>query len=183
MKLQVVALITAFSLSGCLVISKNKPVEEAETVKSLSSNVIDFKPSDVVTRVETKGQVICEASKPCTELTFDWKRQNNTLYKVTADLYDQQQFNIQRVDFQIDGNSFPFTASATPSTRSVLNSTLTNSSNFIEVPLSFINRFNKAKEIIVTVGTDKGDITHAVLKDGKESFAYKTFKNGYGHSE
>ena len=41
----------------------------------------------------------------------------------------------------------------------------------------------KAKEINVTVVTDKGEISHAVLKDGKESFAYKTFKNGYGHTE
>ena len=46
-----------------------------------------------------------------------------------------------------------------------------------------INASNKAKEINVTVVTDKGEISHAVLKDGKESFAYKTFKNGYGHTE
>lgn len=179
MKLQIIALITAFSLSGCLVISKNKPAEDAETVKSLTSNVIDFKPSEAAARVETKGQVICEAEKPCTELSFDWQRQSNTLYKVTADLYNEQQFNISRVDFQIDGNSFPFTASPNPASRTVLNSSLINSSNFIEVPFSFLNRFNKAKEIIVTVVTDKGDITHAVLKDDKESFAYKTFKNGF----
>ncbi|MBP6114188.1 MAG: hypothetical protein KA474_05600 [Acinetobacter sp.] len=183
MKLQIIAVITAVSLSGCLVVSKNEPTEEAETIKTLTSNVIDFKPSDVVTRVETKGQVICEASKPCTELTFDWKKQSNTLYKVTADLYDQEQFNIQAVNFQIDGNSFPFSASPKTALRPVLTSTVTNSSNFIEVPLSFINRFNKAKEINVTVVTDKGEISHAVLKDGKESFAYKTFKNGYGHTE
>ena len=51
MKLQIIAVITAVSLSGCLVVSKNEPTEEAETVKTLTSNVIDFKPSDVVTRV------------------------------------------------------------------------------------------------------------------------------------
>lgn len=178
MKLQIVALFTALSLSGCIVVS-TKP----DATKPYNSNAIAFKPSDVIHRVETKGQVICEPSKPCTEITFDWKRQPSNLYKVTADLYDQEQFNIERIVFQIDGQSYPYNASSKTSLRPVLNTTMTNSSNYIEVPTSFIDRFNSASEILVTVVTEKGEISHAILKDGQESFAYKTFKRGYSQSD
>lgn len=179
MKLHIVALVTALSLSGCIVVSTKNP----DATKPYHQNVIEFKPSESAKRIETTGQVICEPSKPCTELTFDWKKQSNELYKVTADLYDQEQFNIEHVNFQLDGEAFPFKASPKTGLRPVLNSTLINSSNLIEVPASFIDRFDKAKEINVSVVTDKGEISHAVLKDGKESFAYKTFKNGYGHTK
>lgn len=181
MKLQLLALATAISLSGCIVFptSSNK----ADPTRPYNTNAISFKPGDSVQRVETKGQVICEANKPCTELTFDWKVQPNNLYKVTADLYDQEQFNIERIVFQLDGQSYPYDASPKTSLRPVLNTTMTNSQNSIEVPASFINRFNSASAINVSVITEKGEISHAVLKDGQESYAYKTFKRGYAQND
>lgn len=178
MKLVLVSLFTALSLSGCIVFS-TKP----EANKPYKSNAIDFKPTDKISRVETKGQVICEASKPCPEITFDWKPQINNLYKVRADLYNDEKFDIQRVVFKIDGQSYPFMSAGQTVQRPVLHSQMTNSSNYVDVPASFINRFNSAKAIDISIVTEKGEISHAILKDGQESFAYKTFKRGYAQKQ
>lgn len=177
MKLVLVSLVTALTLSGCIVIS-NKP----NPTKPYQSNVIDFKPSEQANRVTTKGQVICEASKPCPELTFDWQQQANGLYKVRTDIYDREKFTIQSVSFKLDGQNYPYTSTGQTSQRAVLNSDMTNSANFLEVPKSFIDSFNKAKAIDFSIITDKGEITYSILKDGKESFAYKTFQRGYAQN-
>lgn len=175
MKLQLISLVTALSLSGCIVF----PVKKADVTKPYNNSAIDFKPSNNVQRVETTGQLICEAGKPCTELTFDWKLQSSNLYKMHADLYDQQPYEIQKVVLKVDGQNYPYMTVAKTSQKQILNSTLINSSNYIEVPTSLINIFYNAKAIDVTVFTDKGEITHAALKDGEESRAFKTFKRGY----
>lgn len=177
MKLVLVSLFTAISLSGCIVVS-TKP----DSTKSYQSNVVDFKPSDQISRVETKGQVICEASKPCPEITFDWKLQPNNLYKVHADFYDNEKFDIQRLIFLIDGQAFEFNVTGQTIQRPVLNSQMINSSNFIDVPASFINKFNAAKAIDISIVTEKGEISHSILKEDKVSFAYKTFKRGYSQT-
>ena len=177
MKLVLVSLVTAITLSGCIVVS-TKP----DTTKPYQSNVIDFKPTDQISRVETKGQVICEASKPCPEITFDWKLQPNNLYKVRVDFYDNEKFDIQRITFLIDGQSFEFNATAQTSQRPVLNSQLINSANFIDVPASFVDKFNGAKTIDISITTEKGEISHSILKEDKVSLAYKTFKRGYSQT-
>lgn len=175
MKLQLISLITALSLSGCIVF----PVKKADSTKPYNDSAIDFKPSNNVQRVETTGQVICEAGKPCTELTFDWKLQSNNLYKVRTDLYDPLAYDIQKVVLKVDGQNYPYMPTTKTSQKSVLNSSLINSSNYIEVPASLIKIFYNAKAIDVTLFTDKGEISHAALKDGEESRAFKTFKRGY----
>lgn len=177
MKLVLVSLVTAITLSGCIVVS-TKP----DTAKPYRSNVVDFKPADQISRVETKGQAICEASKPCPEITFDWKLQPNNLYKVRADFYDNEKFDIQRIIFLVDGQSYEFNATAQTSQRPVLNSQLINSSNYIDVPVSFVHKFNNAKTIDMSITTEKGEISHSLLKEDKISFAYKTFKRGYSQT-
>ncbi len=177
MKLVLVSLVTAITLSGCIVVS-TKP----DTTKPYKSNVIDFKPSDQISRVETKGQVICEASKPCPEITFDWKIQPNNLYNVRADFYDNEKRDIQRIVFLVDGQSYEFISTGQTQQRPVLNSQMINSSNSIDVPASFINKFNAAKTIDISIVTEKGEISHSILKEDKVSFAYKTFKRGYGQT-
>lgn len=175
MKLQLISLVTALSLSGCIIF----PIKKADVTKPYHDSAIDFKPSNNVNRVETTGQVICEAGKPCTELTFDWKLQSNNLYKVRADLYDQQAYDIQKIVLKVDGQNYPYMPTNKSVQKPVLASNLINSSNFIEVPTSMINIFYNAKAIDLLVFTDKGEISHAVLKDGEESRAFKTFKRGY----
>ena len=176
MKLVLISLVTAITLSGCIVVS-TKP----DTTNPYKSNVIEFKPADQVSRVETKGQVICEASKPCPEITFDWKLQPNNLYKVRVDFYDNEKFDIQRIVFLIDEQSHEFKVIAPTTQRAVLNSQMINSSNYIDVASSFIYKFNSAKTIDISILTEKGEISHSILKEDKSSFAYKTFKNGYAH--
>ncbi|AMW78941.1 hypothetical protein AMD27_08660 [Acinetobacter sp. TGL-Y2] len=174
MKLVLVSLVTAIALSGCIVVS-TKP----DSTKPYQSNVIDFKPTDQISRVETKGQVICEASKPCPEITFEWKLQPNNLYKVRADFYDNEKFDIQRIVFRLDGQPHEFNVTGATTQRPVLNSQMVNSSNYIDVPASFLNNFNSAKAIDISIVTEKGDISHSILKEDKVSFAYKTFNSGY----
>ena len=176
MKVQFISILTALSLSGCIVVS-NKP--NASSAKAYASNVIDFKPSENAKRIETRGQVICEPSKPCTELTFDWKQQSNNLLRVHTNLFDRKSFDIKQVIFTLDGQTYPYTTLTQTNTRSVNNSDLINSTNYIDVPMNFIVMFDQAKAIDIAVVTDQGAITHSILKDGHASFAYQTFKSGY----
>lgn len=167
-------LLTSISLTGCIVF----PIKSSHH-NTANDSAVDYKTPDNINRIETKGQVICEAAKPCAELTFDWKVKSNNLYKVRADLYDPQQYDIQRVTFNIDGQSYPYVVTGKTSNKNILNSSLINSFNFIDVPASLINKLYNAKAIDVSLLTDKGEISHSALKDGEESRAYKTFKRGY----
>lgn len=177
MKVQFVSVLAAIALSGCIVIPGKNSTEQPG--KSYSARAIEFKPSDRVNLIETQGQVICEPSKPCTELNFDWKAQPNGRYRVYTHLFYPQKYEIQRVVFTADGRNYPFTASNQTAARTVLNSELINSTNFIEVPFSFIEILNRAKTIDLAVETDQGPITHSMLTEEKQSYAYLTFKRGY----
>lgn len=178
MKVKFISVLVALSLSGCIVVS-TKPSIKSKSTKPVGSNIIDFKPSSDITRVETRGQVICEPSKPCTELTFDWKSQNNNLYKLYTDLYDPTQYDIKKVVFTIDGQTYPYQTQNSTQYRKVRNSDLINSNNFVVVPSSFINLFNRASTIDISVITTQGPINHSVLTIDKQSYAYLTFKRGY----
>ena len=175
MKLQLISIVTALSLSGCIIF----PVKKADVTKPYNDSAIDFKPSNNVNRVETTGQLICEAGKPCPELTFDWKQPVNNLYKLRSDLYDTQAYDIQKVVLKIDGQNYPYVPSTQSTQKQISNSSLINSSNIVEVPASLINILYNAKTIDVTLLTDKGEITHASLTNNEESRAHKTFKRGY----
>lgn len=173
MKLVLITLLTSLSLSGCVVISKKPQISDQY------KSAIEFKPSDHINRITTTGQAICEASKPCPEITFDWLNSTRNLYQIRIDLFETEKFDIQKVSFIVDGKSSTYSPLKQTAQRLVHNSKLTNSSNVIEAPTAFMNRLNKAKVIYISIFTDKGEIKNAILKNGQESFAYKTFKRGY----
>lgn len=174
MRFPILCLAAATSLSGCIMFSTSPA-----TPKPTEANAKNYNLNQDIVRTQTKGQVICEPAKPCTELTFDWKRVSHNSYKVTTDLYDQEKFNIEGVVFNIDGKEYPYKSEAQTTSRLIVNSNITNSSNYVVVPASVVKSLSHAKDAHVSVMTEKGEIKHAVIKGGKESLAYMTFMRGY----
>lgn len=130
-------------------------------------------------KVVTKGPLICEANEVCPELAMRWNEEKRDGFKITADIKNAEQYNIQQFVFTVDGQPYAYsTIAATENTTLENGSKL--SSNYIIVPVSFLNSFRNGKEISLKLMTDKGDIERPLLKaDGQKSSAYLTFIKGY----
>ena len=129
-------------------------------------------------KVVTKGPLICESNEVCPELAMRWNEEKRDGFKVTAEINNPEQYDIQQFVFRVDGQ--PYTYSTISPTQYNTENSANVSSNSIIVPVSFLNSFRNAKEISLKIVTDKGDIERPILKaDGQKSSAYLTFLKGY----
>lgn len=125
-------------------------------------------------RVVTKGPLLCQANEICPELSMRWNEEKRNGFKITAEINNENQYDIKQFVFLVDGQPYIYsTIEATRHTGSV-------STNSIIVPVSFLNSFRNGKEISLKLVTDKGDIERPILTaDGHQSSAYLTFLKGY----
>lgn len=129
-------------------------------------------------RVVTKGPLICSAGEICPELALRWNDEKRNGFKITAQINDSQQHDIKQLNFIVDGQ--PYIYSTIQATQYKTTAGVTNSSNFINVPVSFLNSFRDAKEIDLKLVTNNGEIIRPILKsNGEKSSAYLTFLKGY----
>ncbi|NHB57437.1 hypothetical protein [Acinetobacter shaoyimingii] len=129
-------------------------------------------------RIVTKGPLICSEHEVCPELSIRWIEEKRNGFKITAEINNAEAYNIKQLEFIIDGQ--PYTYSTIQPTKFKDVSGLKNSTNFIQVPVSFLNSFTHAKQIDLKLVTDKGDIERPILKaNGEKSSAYLTFLKGY----
>lgn len=152
MKIQVALISTLVILTGCA-----------------SSNPV---------KVVTKGPLICETNEVCPELAMRWNEETRNGFKITTEISNPEQFDIQKFIFLVDGQ--PYAYSTISPTTYTTTGNLKTSTNSIQVPVSFLNSFRGGKEIDLKLVTDKGDITRPILKaNGEKSSAYLTFLKGY----
>ena len=129
-------------------------------------------------RIVTKGPLICEAGEICPELAIGWKEQTREGFKISAEITNANAYHIQQFEFLVDGQ--PYTYSTIEPTQYNTQGALTTSSNFIRVPVSFLNSFRDGQQIELKLMTDKGDILRPIKKaNGEKSSAYLTFLKGY----
>ena len=167
--LLIASTIAALTLSGCVVISKK------QTEKQAYSDLVDFKEPAYSTKVLTRGQLICESGKVCPELSVDWKQDLNQTHKLILDIYEPESYNIQQFTFVVDGETFTYNAAKNSTQRQLPNSNIINSSNYASVPTSLLNKMTTAQSILVTLKTNRGDLSNYMLESGKQSNAYKLF--------
>lgn len=129
-------------------------------------------------RVVTKGPLICATDEICPELALRWNDEKRNGFKITADVNDTIQHDIKQLNFIVDGQ--PYVYSTIQPTQYATVAGVTNSSNFIIVPVSFLNSFRDAKQIDLKIVTANGEVTRPILQaDGQKSSAYLTFIKGY----
>ncbi len=129
-------------------------------------------------RVVTKGPLICASNEICPELALRWNEETRDGFKISAEITQPEAYNIKQLEFLVDGQ--PYTYSTIEPTQYTNQANLKISSNFIRVPVSFLNSFRNAQQIDLKLVTDKGDIQRSILKaDGQKSSAYLTFLKGY----
>lgn len=129
-------------------------------------------------RIVTKGPLICNAEEICPELSLRWKEETREGFKIAAEITNAESYDIKQFEFLVDGQ--PYTYSTIEPTQHTTQANLNTSSNFIRVPVSFLNSFRDGKQIDLKLVTDKGDIQRPILKDnGEKSSAYLTFLKGY----
>ncbi|AXY56569.1 hypothetical protein CDG60_08320 [Acinetobacter chinensis] len=157
------------ALSGCIVTSSKPTGKYAQIANS------SFEMSADPTKVLTRGQVTCEPGLICPELSVDWKQTADQLYKINIDIYDKEKYDIQKFLFIIDGQNYPYIPEFSTKYRTVPESTVIDSSNYVSVPFSFLKRLKDAENVQLKLSTNKGEITNYLLNNGKQSNAYKLF--------
>ena len=90
-------LVASLVLSGCIYIPGNNP-------NSPSAKLFDYKPSKDFTRTQSMGPLSCEAGQICPEFTVDWKEQSNNLYTVKADIFHANNYDIQKLNFEVSND-------------------------------------------------------------------------------
>ena len=162
-------LVTSLVLSGCIYIPGNNP-------NSPSAKLFDYKPSKDFTRTQSMGPLSCEAGQICPEFTVDWKEQSNNLYTIKADIFHANNYDIQKLNFVVDGQNFTFDVLGPTNYRRLQNSNMTDSSNKIAVPFSFLTQLGKAQSIALQLQTNQGIISGDLLNSGKQAPGYLVFK-------
>lgn len=129
-------------------------------------------------RIVTKGPLICVDHEVCPELAMRWNEQERNGFRITSEINHAEAYDIKQFEFLVDGQ--PYIYSTIQPTKYKDVSGLKNSTNYIQVPVSFLNSFRNAKQIDLKLVTDKGDIQRPILKaNGEKSSAYLTFLKGY----
>ena len=164
--------VSTLTLTGCVVLPGDwfKP-----TAKAFTS---DMSPTSSVRRTETTGSLLCSSSTICPEFSVDWKSSGGQ-YNLYSDIFHTSQYDIQKFNFDIDGQSYSYTPAVASTYRKLQNSSLIDSSNHVAVPRSFLNALAKGKNITMTVNTNQGDVGGTLLDSNRESGGYKVFMRGY----
>lgn len=129
-------------------------------------------------KMVTKGPLICAENEICPELSVKWDKENRDGFTISSEITSSENIEIKQLVFLIDNQPYAY-STIQPTQYKVLNG-LKNSSNFIKVPVTFLNSFRDAKQIDLKLVTDKGEIERPLLKsNGEKSSAYLTFLKGY----
>ena len=130
------------------------------------------------TKMVAKGPLICAENEVCPELAVKWDKDNRDGFTISAEISNSESFDIKQLVFLVDHQ--PYAYSTIQPTQYQDQKGLKVSSNFIKVPVSFLNSFRDAKSIDLKLITDKGEIERPILKEnGEKSSAYLTFLKGY----
>ena len=164
--------LSSLTLTGCVVLPGKwfKP-----TTNALSNSM---NPSDTVRRTETSGSPLCDSNTVCPEFSVDW-RSSEGQYNLYSDIFHINQYDIQKINFNIDGQNYSYTPTTPSNYRKLQNSSLIDSTNYVTVPRSFLTILAKGKTITMTVNTNQGDVSGALLDSNQESGGYKVFMRGY----
>jgi len=165
------------ALTGCIAVPTSQKVESNPAALIKGASNVDNSKSDI-TRVNTRGQLLCEQGQVCPEVEIDWNKSQGA-YPTTFHIYDRKQYEIKEVNIVIDGKTRSFSPIGNTTSRNINNSGIFASSNSIEVPSSYFSQINKAKNIQVILSTNDGDLVHDMLRSGKQSDAYRLFLRAY----
>ena len=164
--------LSSLTLTGCIML----PGEWFKPATNALTNSMN--PSDTVRRTETSGSPFCDAGTVCPEFSVDWKSSGGQ-YNLYSDIFNNNQYDIQKINFNIDGQNYSYTPTTPSNYRKLQNSALIDSSNYVAVPRSFLTRLAKGKNITMTVNTNQGDVGGTLLDSSRESGGYKVFMRGY----
>lgn len=164
--------VSTLTLTGCVILPGDwfKP-----TAKALTS---DMSPTSSVHRTETTGSPLCDLGTVCPEFSVDWKSSGGK-YNLYSDIFHTNQYDIQKINFNVDGQNYSYTPTVASNYRKLQSSALIDSSNYVTVPRSFLTVLAKGKNITMTVNTNQGDVGGTLLDTNRESGGYKVFMRGY----
>lgn len=129
-------------------------------------------------KMVAKGPLICAENEVCPNLSVKWDDKNRDGFTISSEISHTENYDIKQMVFLVDNQ--PYAYSTIQPTQYLEQNTSKVSSNFIKVPVSFLNSFRNAKQIDLKLITDKGEIERPILKEnGEKSSAYLTFLKGY----
>lgn len=167
----------SIALTGCIAVPTSHTVETNPAALIKGASNVDNSKNDI-TRINTRGQLLCEAGTVCPEVEIDWNK-NQGNYPTTFHLYDRKQYEIKEVNFVIDGKPRSFSTIGNTASRNINNSGIFQSSNTIEIPANYFSQIHKAKNIQIIISTNDGDLVNDMLRNGKPSDAYRLFLRAY----
>lgn len=94
-------------------------------------------------------------------------------------IYKHQQLGLNQFAFVVDGKKYSYRVIGATSYRHLDNSDVIDDSNMVQVPSNLFSHFKSADNIQVILSTNQGEISHAMLRNGTQSQAYRLFLRAY----
>lgn len=149
-------------LSLCIVMSG------CATLPDSSANSTD--------NLATAGSLNCKANELCPNVFVEWDKQYKEQLRVETVLnssYDY--YDIKSLTFLIDDKTFTYQPVGPTQQKDINRLIPRRSSNSFILPSTFLYELKKAKNVELSIETDKGNIKRSVYTPSQQSMLYHNF--------
>ncbi|MCH7357561.1 hypothetical protein MMP61_18665 [Acinetobacter sp. NIPH 1958] len=124
----------------------------------------------------TAGSLTCKANELCPNVFVEWDKQHKAQLSVETVLnssYDY--YDIKGITFVVDGKAFAYKPIGPTKQKNINRLIPRRSSNSFVLPSTFLYELDKAKNVELSIETDKGNIKRSVYTPSQQSMLYHNF--------
>ncbi len=143
-------------------------------ISGCSSLSQSTKPS--IDGLSVAGSLNCKSNEICPIVLVEWdKKQNHKLSLETVLISSYNYYDIKSITFLVDDKAFSYKPTGLTQQKSINQLIPRHSLNSFILPRSFLEEINEAKNIEISIETDKGNIKRSVYSETQKSMLYLNF--------
>lgn len=153
-----------YGLSLCTIISGCSSLQNTAT------------PSTTMDHLTTAGSLSCKANELCPNVVVEWNKEQKDRLNIDVALNSTYEYyDITGMTFSVDGKSFNYSPAEKTQQKYINRFIPKRSSNTFIIPSLFLHELRNAKNVELSIETDKGTIKRPVYTPTQQSMLYQNF--------
>ncbi|MCH7336853.1 hypothetical protein [Acinetobacter sp. NIPH 2699] len=133
-------------------------------------------PTTTIDHLATAGSLHCKTNEICPNVVVEWDKQQKDQLKVDVALTSTYQYyDITGITFLVDGKSFNYLPTEKTQQKYINKLIPKRSSNTFVLPSLFLYELRNAKNVALSIETDKGVIQRSVYTPTQSSTLFQNF--------
>ena len=132
--------------------------------------------SSSIDHLATAGSLSCKANELCPNVVVEWNKQQKDRLNIDVALNSTYEYyDITGMTFSVDGKSFSYSPVEKTQQKYINRLIPKRSSNTFIIPSLFLSELRNAKNIELSIETDKGTIKRPVYTQTQQSMLFQNF--------